>query len=101
MLTQQSSLQNRAAIVTCAAGSLGSGVALGLRDRGCRVVALDQDSTALAALSSEDGVDTAVCDLLDPALTERRIGEAWEKHGPISILVNAIGLIHSAPLINM
>ena len=39
--------------------------------------------------------------MLDPSATERRIGEAWERHGPISILVNAVGYIHSAPLINI
>jgi 3-oxoacyl-[acyl-carrier protein] reductase len=101
MLSQRSSLQNRTAIVTGAAGSLGSGIALGLRNRGCRVIALDRDSAALAAISSEEGIDTVVCDLLDPAFTDRRIGEAWEKHGPISILVNAVGLIYNAPLVNL
>jgi 3-oxoacyl-[acyl-carrier protein] reductase len=101
MLSQQSSLQNRAAIVTGAAGSLGSSIAFGLRDRGCRVVALDRDEKALAAFSPDEGIDTAVCDLLEPTLTDQRIGEAWDKHGPISILVNAVGSIYNAPLINM
>jgi 3-oxoacyl-[acyl-carrier protein] reductase len=41
------------------------------------------------------------CDLLDPDATERWAGEAWERYGPISILINAVGLIHSAPLVNI
>jgi 3-oxoacyl-[acyl-carrier protein] reductase len=101
MLSQTPSLENRTAIVTGAAGSLGKAIALGLRDRGCRVVALDRDGAGLAGVASEERIDTAVCDLLDAVATERCIGEAWESHGPISILVNAVGLIHSAPLVNI
>jgi 3-oxoacyl-[acyl-carrier protein] reductase len=100
MVSQKRSLENRTAIVTGAAGSLGSAIARGLRDRGCRVVALDRD-TALAAIASETGIDTVACDLLDLAATESCIGEAWKRNGPVSILVNAVGLIHSAPLVNI
>ncbi len=98
---QKPNLEGRTAVVTGAAGSLGRAIALGLRDRGCRVVALDLDDVALAILASENGVHTMVCDLLDVTATERCIGEAWEQYGPISILINAVGLIHSAPLVNI
>ena len=98
---QTPNLESRTAVVTGAAGSLGRAIALGLRDRGCRIVALDLDQPALATLASEDGVRTVVCDLLDATATERCIGEAWERYGPISILINAVGLIHSAPLVNI
>jgi len=94
-------LENRAAIVTGAAGSLGWAIALGLRDRGCRVVALDRDDAALAGLASEERIATAACDLLDAAVAEQCIGDAWERYGPISILVNAVGLIYSAPLVKI
>jgi 3-oxoacyl-[acyl-carrier protein] reductase len=101
MAPQEQNLENRTAMVTGGAGSLGSATALGLRDQGCRVVVLDQDGAALARLESEPGIVTMTCDLLDPSAAERCIGEAWERHGPISILVNAVGYIHSAPLINI
>jgi 3-oxoacyl-[acyl-carrier protein] reductase len=101
MAPQQPNLENRTAMVTGGAGSLGKAIALGLRDQGCRVIALDQDDALLAKMASEPGIGTIACDLLDPAATERCIGEAWERHGPISILVNAVGYIHSAPLINI
>lgn len=98
---QRQRLENRNALVTGAAGSLGRAIALGLRDHGCHVVALDLDDAGLAPLASEDRVAPMVCDLLDAGAAERSIQEAWERHGPISILVNAVGLIHSAPLVNI
>jgi 3-oxoacyl-[acyl-carrier protein] reductase len=101
MAPQEPNLENRTAMVTGAAGSLGRAIVLGLRDQGCRVIALDQDEAALAEMASEPGIGIIVCDLLDPLATERCIGEAWDQHGPISILVNAIGYIHSAPLVNV
>jgi 3-oxoacyl-[acyl-carrier protein] reductase len=101
MLPQNPSFDNRTVMVTGGAGSLGRAIALCLRDHGCRVIALDRDETALAKMGSEPGIDTMLCDLLDSSAAERCIGEAWERHGPISILVNAVGYIHSAPLVNM
>jgi 3-oxoacyl-[acyl-carrier protein] reductase len=98
---QQPSLENRTAVVTGGAGSIGSAVALRLRDNGCEVVALDSDTQALNSLASQHGLSTRVCNLLDAKDTDRCIEEIWEKFGPVSILINAIGLIHSAPLINV
>lgn len=98
---QQPILEGRTAIVTGAAGSLGRAIALGLRDRGCRVIALDRDSPGLEVIAFERGIHTMVCDLLDGDAAERCLGEAWERRGPISILINAVGLIHNAPLINV
>jgi len=98
---QQQVFANRTVLVTGAAGSLGRAITLGLRDRGCRMVALDRNEAALASLASEHGVATAACDLLDADATERCILETWARHGPISVLVNAVGHIHSAPLVNV
>lgn len=98
---QDPNRENRTAIVTGAAGCLGRAVARGLRDRGWRVVALDRDETGLAALASESDIRTMVCDLLDASAAERGIAEAWERDGPVSLLINAVGLIHSAPLVNI
>jgi 3-oxoacyl-[acyl-carrier protein] reductase len=94
-------LENRTAIVTGAAGSLGIATVLELRDCGCRVVALDRDKPGLDKLAGETGIHTAVCDLLDARDAERALGDTWQKYGPISILVNTVGLIYSSPLINI
>jgi len=96
-----SEAKQRTALVTGAAGSLGRAVALALRDRGCRVVALDRSAEMLAAFASEYRLEAVVCDLLDPAAVESSVAQIWQQYGPISILVNAVGWIHSAPLINI
>jgi 3-oxoacyl-[acyl-carrier protein] reductase len=93
------SFEGRTAIITGGAGSLGRAIALGLRNRGCRVVVLDQDVAALASMGSD--IDAMTCDVLDMAAVDRCVDQAWKRHGSISILINAIGLIHSAPLLNI
>src|SRR5215475_20577 len=94
-------LEGCTAIVTGAAGSLGRPIALSLRERGCRVVALDRDDAALATFAPEQTVEVVTCDLLDPDATEQCIGDVWARHGPISSLINAVGLIHSSQLVNI
>jgi 3-oxoacyl-[acyl-carrier protein] reductase len=39
--------------------------------------------------------------LCDPDQTEKCVGEVWERYGPVSVLLNAAGLIYSSPLINV
>lgn len=91
-------LSGRGAIVTGGAGHLGRDVAAALAGAGCRVVVLDRVEPAEPP---EAGVRTLACDLADPASTADAIGRAWEMAGPISILVNAVGAIRNAPLINV
>lgn len=99
---ERSVLRGRTALVTGAAGSLGRAIALFLRELGCRVVALDRDEAGLATLGVSDAaITTAACDLLDSAQAETRIREIWDANSPISILVNAVGVIHSAPLLDI
>jgi 3-oxoacyl-[acyl-carrier protein] reductase len=92
---------NRTAVVTGGAGHLGRAIALSLRDHGCRVIVLDRDEGALATLASEAEMSVIACDLTDPGATERTVAEAWNRHGPISILVNAVGMIHNSPLLRV
>jgi 3-oxoacyl-[acyl-carrier protein] reductase len=94
-------LAGRNAVVAGGAGALGRATALALRDRGARVAVLDRDRTALAAFAEEPDIVAFPCDLLDPAALDAAIADAWKRLGPLSILVNATGRIHSAPLINI
>lgn len=94
-------LHNCAAMVTGGAGCLGRAIAIALRDHGCRVVTLDRNAVTLAAFTAETGMAGMVCDLVDSVATEGCIAEAWERFGPIPILVNAAGLLYSAPLVNV
>jgi len=100
-MTGEPTLSGRKAIVTGGAGHLGSGIALALRDQGCRVVIVDRDPAALARFQKETEIETRACDLSDPVACERTFDGIWQTSGPISILVNAAGRIHSAPLVNI
>jgi 3-oxoacyl-[acyl-carrier protein] reductase len=51
--------------------------------------------------SSDLDVTQISCDLVDPIATEVAVRRAWDVAGPIQILVNAVGSIHSAPLVNV
>jgi 3-oxoacyl-[acyl-carrier protein] reductase len=90
-------LSHRAAIVTGGAGFLGRDIVAGLRAKGCRVAILDRD----VASQSDGSVFSIPCDLGDPAATEAAVLAAWEQMGPVSILVNAVGSIQNAPLVNV
>lgn len=91
-----------AAIVTGGAGHLGRAIAHQLVERGMRVVVLDRDGPALISLAAAaPGIDVWSCDLTDPEAAASGIAGAWERAGPIGVLVNAVGRIHSAPLVNV
>jgi 3-oxoacyl-[acyl-carrier protein] reductase len=94
-------LDDRTALVTGGAGFLGRAISLSLREQGCRVVVVDRDESAIAALAPDRHISALVCDLTEQDVTERTVSEAWQRFGPISILVNAAGMIHSAPLLNV
>lgn len=93
-------LHGRTAIVTGGAGNLGRAISLALRDRGCRVVVLDREAS-LKDSDSESMISRINCDLTDPEQVGTCIRDVWERFGPASILVNAVGSIYSAPLINI
>jgi 3-oxoacyl-[acyl-carrier protein] reductase len=92
---------DRTALVTGGAGCLGRAICLSLRASGCHVIAVDRDEAALATLGADIQASAIACDLRDPNATQQAVSRAWEQHGPISILINAAGLIHNAPLISV
>jgi 3-oxoacyl-[acyl-carrier protein] reductase len=97
-----SEAQPRAAIVTGGAGQLGAAIVRALRERGTAVIVLDREGPALDAIGTEPGVTAIACDLTDAAATVDAIAAAWAAAGgAVPVLVNAVGRIHSAPLVNL
>lgn len=75
------SLQGRKALVTGAAGGIGTAIVQRLRDQGAEVVGTDRTGADL------DG------DLMDPAFCDALPGMAAEQMGGLDILVNNAGVI--------
>lgn len=90
------SAEDRAAIVTGAAGGIGRKLVRGLVEAGIRVAAVDRDREMLAAGAGEwgggDAVLTIAADLEEDGAAERIVGAARERFGHIDILVNNAGI---------
>lgn len=92
----------RAAIVTGGAGQLGTAIVRALRDRGTTVIVIDRPGPALELIAGEAGVIALTCDLADAEATVAAFAAAWAaSEGAVPVLVNAVGRIHSAPLVNL
>ncbi|AKE88372.1 SDR family NAD(P)-dependent oxidoreductase [Rhodococcus aetherivorans] len=89
--TGRPDLSGRTAIVTGAAGGIGSAVARGLAASGAFVVALDADAK-VADVATEIKGSSLCGDLTDPAFSARAVELAVETSGHLDILVNAAGI---------
>jgi NAD(P)-dependent dehydrogenase (short-subunit alcohol dehydrogenase family) len=81
----------KSAIVTGAARGIGRATAELLSTLGASVVALDRDEDALHANLGTDGCAHWVVDMADDAV-EEAAEEIWQRHGPIQLLVNNVGI---------
>lgn len=83
------SLAGRTALVTGAARGIGRASAELLDELGARVIALDRDGDELRAAFGEE---RTVCADLAGAGAAELVGGIWERHGPIELLVNNVGI---------
>lgn len=81
----------RSAIVTGAARGIGRATSELLSSLGAHVVAVDNDEAALAESFAGENPVAFVGDLA-VAGPERLAADIWERHGPIQLLVNNVGV---------
>ena len=89
------SLKDRVALVTGAAGGIGSAIVKKFLAQGAKVVISGTNAEKLAnfeqSLNAPDRVISVVCNLSDAEATNALFTAAEEKFGPIDILVNNAG----------
>lgn len=90
-------LSGRVIVVAGGAGALGGAIVRALATGHARPVVLDR-STSGDAVAGVPGVNV---DAQDPAAVASALAEIESRVGPIECLVNAVGRIHSAPLVNL
>lgn len=83
---------SRRVVVTGGAKGIGRAIAQRFDALGDSVTVLGRDQAALSKLPY--GITTAVCDVTD----EAAVNQAFERIGPVDVLVNNAGIGESAPL---
>ena len=85
-------IEGRHAIVTGAAGGLGSALCHRLLDAGCRVSAIDIDEEGLHALPPT--IARERCDLTDEAAVRAAIDSLRQQHGAVDLAIANAGVTH-------
>lgn len=103
-MSQDLFLHGKVAVITGAAGGLGTGIAKRLSGLGASVVLLEPDADRLAPLASEltragATVLYLACDVTDAGSTQNAAAQALARFGHIDVLVNNAGvLVRPSPL---
>jgi 3-oxoacyl-[acyl-carrier protein] reductase len=95
-------LLDRVAVVTGAAGVVGTAVAQRFAEEGARIVLVDDDEAALARVRETlrhpaESVDSFVADLSSESQVTPLVARALVRFGRIDILVNAMGMAEEPP----
>ncbi|MEV0263571.1 2,3-dihydro-2,3-dihydroxybenzoate dehydrogenase [Streptomyces sp. NPDC050617] len=101
---QQPELAGRVALVTGAGQGIGEAVVRALIERGAKVAALDATPDGIKALETEFGaarVTAHLADVTDSAAVERVMDDVERAAGPLDILVNVAGVLHTAPVVDL
>jgi 3-oxoacyl-[acyl-carrier protein] reductase len=86
-------------VVSGGNGALGAAIVAALRGRGAQVASLDL--AAGEAPGGDAGVLMLQADSADDRATATALGGVIDAFGRVDVLVNAAGLIHSEPLVNL
>lgn len=90
----------RRVLVTGSSGNLGRQLTAHFLAVGDAVVGYDTTPPAAAPSDGEGEWRFTACDLADPAAVEEALAAELSEHGPFDVVINNVGLIHSAPLIS-
>ena len=96
-------LAGKSALITGAAGGMGSAIAAAFRREGARVALLDQDAERLEVLTTSLGGPSGEAiglraDLRDEAETRTAVATALDAFGGMDVLVNNAGILHHVDL---
>ena len=79
-------------LVTGASRGIGRAIVERVAREGCSVVACARGAEGLAALAAEvPGIETAACDMRDPAAVDALAAHVLARHGAVDLLVNNAG----------
>lgn len=91
-------LQDKAVLITGAAGGIGQALARAFAAQGARLMLLDRAGTGLHDLATELGAHAAVCDLGDAAQVAAVANGVRERWGTLDVLVNNAGTEFPTPI---
>lgn len=93
-------LDGRVAVVTGAAGGIGSAIVGRLTEGGARVLAVDADGEGLERLATAAvGIGVLTADIAREDACNAVIDRAIERHGRVDVLVNNAGFQHVSALV--
>ena len=88
-------------LVTGVCGDIGSRLAEHFLRQGFRVLGLDIAREKPKNCAGQKLFSFASCDLTDPKASAAAIDAFVAEHGPLTIVLNNVGLIFNAPVLNM
>ena len=90
-------LTGKTALVTAAAQGIGRATALAFARAGAKVHATDVNEKLLSELDGKEGIETRRLDVLD----EQSVRAVVAEIGPVDILFNCAGIVHSGTVLDM
>src|SRR5437899_1256091 len=99
-------ISGRVALITGGTSGLGRAVAFGMAESGVRVFVGSRDAgkvgdTAQQLRAIDPANDALALDVAEPASIEQAMEEIVRRAGRVDILINAAGITHRAPAMEM